>query len=127
GAAGSLTIFLTSFSYRRGIPRAADLVFDVRFLANPHYEANLRELTGLDDRVGRFIEADGAFSDFFHHLNALLDPLLPRYLAEGKSYLTLAIGCTGGKHRSVFTVQKLANWFENHGQNVQVVHRELPD
>ncbi|MDG2033058.1 MAG: RNase adapter RapZ, partial [Rhodospirillales bacterium] len=78
GAAGSLTIFLTSFSYRRGIPRAADLVFDVRFLANPHYETNLRELTGLDDRVGSFIEADGAFSDFFHHLNALLDPLLPR-------------------------------------------------
>ena len=127
GAAESLTIFLTSFSYRRGVPRAADLVFDVRFLANPHYKTNLRKLTGLDDRVGVFIEADNVFSDFFHHLTTLLDPLLPRYLAEGKSYLTLAVGCTGGKHRSVFTVQKLANWFENHGQNVQVLHRELPD
>ena len=127
GAEESLTIFLTSFSYRRGVPRAADLVFDVRFLANPHYETNLRELTGLDDRVGVFIEAENVFSEFFHHLTALLVPLLPRYLAEGKSYLTLAVGCTGGKHRSVFTVRKLANWFENHGQNVQVLHRELPD
>ena len=127
GAADSLTIFLTSFSYRRGVPRAADLVFDVRFLKNPHYETNLRDRTGLDDRVGRFIETDAAFSDFFNHLTAMLDPLLPRFLAEGKSYLTLAIGCTGGKHRSVFTVRKLANWFENHGQNVQVLHRDLPD
>ena len=127
GAEESLTIFLTSFSYRRGVPRAADLVFDVRFLANPHYETNLRELTGLVDRAGVFIEAENEFSEFFHHLTALLVPLLPRYLAEGKSYLTLAVGCTGGKHRSVFTVRKLANWFENHGQNVQVLHRDLPN
>ena len=127
GAAESLTIFLTSFSYRRGVPRAADLVFDVRFLANPHYETNLRELTGLDDPVGAFIEANNVFSDFFDHLTTLLVPLLPRYLAEGKSYLTLAFGCTGGKHRSVFTARKLANWFENRGQNVQVLHRELPN
>ena len=126
-AADSLSIFLTSFSYRRGVPRAADLVFDARFLSNPHYEPTLRDLTGLDDRVGSFIEADEIFSNFFNHLIALLDPLLPRYLAEGKSYLTLAVGCTGGKHRSVFTVKKLANWFENKGQNVQVLHRELLD
>ena len=109
------------------MPRAADLVFDARFLSNPHYEPTLRDLTGLDDRVGSFIEADETFSNFFNHLIALLDPLLPRYLAEGKSYLTLAVGCTGGKHRSVFTVKKLANWFENKGQNVQVLHRELLD
>ena len=124
-AGDSLSVFLTSFSYRRGIPRAADLVFDVRFLANPHYEPALKYLTGLDNPVGDFIKRDDAFADFFTHLTGLLDPLLPRYLAEGKSYLTIAVGCTGGRHRSVFTVQKLANWFDNRGQNVQVLHREL--
>lgn len=124
-AQDSLSIFLTSFSYRRGVPRAADLVFDVRFLSNPYYEPELKELTGLDVKVGNFIERDEAFSEFFSHLTSMVDPLLPRYLAEGKSYLTIALGCTGGKHRSVFAIQKLANWFENRGQNVQVLHREL--
>jgi len=123
----SLSIFLTSFSYRRGVPRAADLVFDARFLTNPHYEPDLKELTGLDDPVGVFIEKDDAFEDFFQNLTTLLNPLLPRFLAEGKSYLTIAVGCTGGQHRSVYTVRKLANWFENQGRNVQVLHRELSD
>ena len=81
----------------------------------------------MDDRVGDFIEADDSFSDFFHNLTTLLNPLLPRFLAEGKSYLTLAIGCTGGKHRSVYATQKLANWFEDRGQKVQVLHREISD
>jgi len=121
----SLSIFVTSFSYKRGIPREADLVFDVRFLRNPHYDLTLRPLTGEDEAVGSYIEADAHFAPFFSALTHLLHPLLPRYSAEGKSYLTLAIGCTGGQHRSVYTAKKLAHWLKNAGENAQLQHREL--
>ena len=120
-----LSIFLTSFSYRRGVPRASDLVFDVRFLANPHYDEHLRYKTGLEDSVGNFISQDPSFAEFFDNLTRLIEPLLPRYRSEGKSYLTIAVGCTGGHHRSVYVIEKLALWFENIGQKVQVLHREL--
>ena len=120
-----LSVFLTSFSYRRGVPRASDLVFDVRFLTNPHYDELLRDKTGLEDAVGNFVSQDPSFTEFFENLTRLIEPLLPRYRSEGKSYLTIAVGCTGGRHRSVYVIEMLAQWFENNGQKVQVLHREL--
>ena len=120
-----LAIFVTSFSYRLGLPREADLVFDVRFLANPHYDLDLRDLTGLDEAVGRFISADSEFQPFFDDLTRLLGPLLGRYAAEGKSYLTIAVGCTGGRHRSVFVAEKLAQWLAKQDRPTDLRHRDL--
>ncbi|TCS61654.1 RNase adapter RapZ [Varunaivibrio sulfuroxidans] len=121
-----LAIFVISFSYRHGLPRQADLVFDVRFLKNPHYDLSLRPLTGRDEAVARFIENDPGWDTFFQGLCAFLTPLLPRYRAEGKSYLTLALGCTGGRHRSVFTAEKIAEWLMQQGLPARLTHRELP-
>ncbi len=120
-----LTIFVTSFSYKRGIPREADLVFDVRFLRNPYYDTSLRTLTGCDEAVGAYIERDEGFADFMTNLQNLLMPLLPRYLGEGKSYLTIAVGCTGGQHRSVYVSRLLHDWLSKLGENTQLQHREL--
>lgn len=120
-----LTVFVTSFSFRQGLPREADLVFDVRFLTNPHYDPDLKKMTGLDQAVGAFIEGDQCFDDFFNNLTSLLSPLLPRYAAEGKSYLTIAVGCTGGRHRSVFVAEKLARWIEHEDRQVHLLHRDL--
>jgi UPF0042 nucleotide-binding protein len=123
--APGLAIAVISFSYRQGLPREADLVLDVRFLHNPHYEADLRDFTGRDADVVRFIEADAGFAPFFAGLTNLLLPLLPRFEQEGKSYLTLAVGCTGGKHRSVMVAERLAAWLREQGQSVEVRHRDL--
>ena len=120
-----LVTFITSFSYRQGLPREADLVFDVRFLRNPHYDPLLRPLCGKDKAVGDHIKEDTGFADFFQNLLNLVVPLLPRYAEEGKSYLTIGIGCTGGKHRSVFVAEKLANELKNAGHKVELRHREL--
>ncbi len=120
-----LALFVTSFSYRLGLPRDADLVFDVRFLNNPHYDRALRPLTGLDPAVGRFIAADSKFKPFFANLTRLLEPLLAAYAAEGKSYLTIAVGCTGGRHRSVFVAERLANWLAGLGRAARLGHRDL--
>lgn len=120
-----LNVFVTSFSYKKGIPREADLVFDVRFLQNPHYDPDLKPLTGMDDRVGAYVRKDAYFEDFMSHLKNLLEPLLPRYMAEGKSYLTIAIGCSGGQHRSVYVARCLAKWLLEIGENAQLQHREL--
>ncbi|MFZ9484862.1 MAG: RNase adapter RapZ, partial [Alphaproteobacteria bacterium] len=103
-----LVVAVVSFAYRWGLPREADLVFDVRFLANPHYEPALEPLTGRDPAVGAFIERDPGFEAFFAGLVAMLAALLPRYEREGKSYLTIGCGCTGGKHRSVHVAERLA-------------------
>lgn len=124
-AAPGITIFVTSFSYRHGLPRDADLVFDVRFLRNPHYLDALRPFTGRDAEVGAFIEADPDFPPFFERLCAWLAPLLPRYEREGKSYLTIAIGCTGGRHRSVYLAERLAAWLSESGRPVGLSHRDL--
>jgi UPF0042 nucleotide-binding protein len=120
-----LVIFVTSFSYRQGLPREADLVFDARFLANPHYVPELKALTGRDPQVAAYVGKDPSFDDYFTRLTGLLAPLLPRFAAEGKSYLTVAIGCTGGKHRSVFMAEKLAGWLQSQGNAVELRHREL--
>jgi len=124
--APGVSVFVTSFSYRNGLPRDADLVFDVRFLENPHYVPALRPLSGLDPAVGAYIEADPGFAPFLEQLSALLVPLLPRYDREGKSYLTIAVGCTGGQHRSVYAAERLAGWLRAQGKPVGPVgHRDL--
>jgi RNase adapter protein RapZ len=120
-----LAIAVMSFSYRHGLPREADLVFDVRFLANPHYRPELRDLTGRDAAVGRHVEADPAFGRFFGDLTDMLIPLLPGFEREGKSYLTLAVGCTGGRHRSVFVAERLAAWLTSQGRPVSLRHRDI--
>ena len=125
GDAPAPALSLVSFAYRNGLPPEADIVFDVRFLANPHYEPDLVSLTGLDAAVAAFVEADPAFAPFFESLTGLLAVVLPRYRDEGKSHLTVAIGCTGGRHRSVFVVEKLAARLVGEGQQASASHREL--
>jgi RNase adapter protein RapZ len=120
-----LGIFVTSFSFRQGLPRDADLVLDVRFLRNPHYVAGLKPLSGKDRAVGEYIAADPDFPALFDQLCSWLKPLLPRYEREGKSYLTIAIGCTGGRHRSVYVAERLAEWLRHDGRHVSVAHRDL--
>lgn len=121
----SLAVFVTSFAYRRGLPREADLVFDARFLKNPYYDPRFRPLSGLDRQVRAFVRRDAGYGRFLADIARLLKPLLPRFAAEGKSYLTVAIGCTGGRHRSVVVAEALAKWFRGQGARVQVRHRDL--
>ncbi len=120
-----LAIFVMSFSFKRGLPRDADLVFDVRFLRNPYYDLELRPLTGQNEDVQGYIRQDDAFPGFFEHLTAMTGPLLPRYRDEGKSYLTIAFGCTGGRHRSVFLTEHYASWLEENGWSAKIRHRDL--
>ena len=120
-----LAIFVTSFSYKRGLPRDADLVFDVRFFQNPHYDKLLRPKTGQDADVQAYIAKDPAFEGFTTQLKGMLRPLLPRYRAEGKSYLTIAFGCTGGRHRSVFMTEYFGAWLQENEWRAQIRHRDL--
>lgn len=124
-ADNSLNVMVTSFSYRQGLPREADLVFDMRFLANPFYEPELREQSGEDAGVAAYIERDPAFAPFFERLGLMLRDLLPAYARAGKRYLTIAIGCTGGRHRSVHTAKKLAETLENGPWRVALRHRDI--
>ncbi len=125
--ADAMAVCVTSFAYRNGLPRQADLVFDVRFLRNPHYEPELRPLTGRDDAVDRFIAADPRLGPFFAKLTDLLAAVLPDYRSEGKNYLTIALGCTGGRHRSVAIAERLAQWFAAQGEPVTLLHRDLQE
>ena len=120
-----LSVFVESFGYGHGLPRHADLVFDVRFLRNPHYDERLRPTTGLDAQTGDYIAGDPDFQPFFDRLTAMLDLLLPRYRAEGKSYLTIAVGCTGGRHRSVYVAARTAGWLAGRGWPHTLRHRDL--
>jgi UPF0042 nucleotide-binding protein len=117
-------IAVMSFSYRRGLPREADLVFDVRFLKNPHYVPELKPLTGRDRGVIDYVAQDPDYEPFIARLEGMIGPLLPRFDAEGKSYLTIAIGCTGGRHRSIAVAERLAQWLRNAGRSVTLVHRD---
>jgi UPF0042 nucleotide-binding protein len=120
-----LNLFVVSFSYRRGLPREADLVFDCRFLANPHYVAALQPLDGRAKAVRDYVAADPGYSEFINGIKALISPLLPRFEKEGKSYLTVAVGCTGGRHRSVCVAEELAPWLGRQGASVSLAHRDL--
>ncbi len=121
----ALTAAVMSFSFRKGLPREADLVFDVRFLRNPHYVPELRPLSGMDRDVARYIEEDPALDDVMDRLDGLMLDLVPRYAAEGKTYLTIAIGCTGGQHRSVFVAERLADVLEGAGHAATRRHRDV--
>ena len=125
GDTATLSIAVVSFAYRHGLPREADLVFDVRFLHNPHYVEALRPQTGLDPAVQDYVQEDPDFPGFTQGLQSFLLPLLPRYQSEGKSYLTLAFGCTGGRHRSVFLAELIGAWLRQRGWSATTLHREL--
>jgi UPF0042 nucleotide-binding protein len=122
---GGLVVQIVSFSYRQGLPREADLVFDVRFLSNPHYIEDLRPMSGLDAEVGAYVEADPGTGTLLESLEQLFSFVLPRYEQEGKSYLTIAVGCTGGRHRSVFIAEKLASMLYGQGWPVRTTHRDI--
>lgn len=120
-----LNLTVMSFAYRHGLPREADLVLDVRFLQNPNWIPELKEQTGQSPSVQRYVQEDTAYAPFFEHIKSFLDLMLPRYQQEGKSYLTIAYGCTGGKHRSVTLAEQTAEWLRLHGRSVTIHHREL--
>lgn len=120
-----LIVSLMSFGFKNGSPREADIVMDVRFLQNPHWVAELKPKTGKDKEVGDYIKEDEGFDGFLENFKTLITPLLPRYAHEGKSYLTIAIGCTGGRHRSVFTVETLAEWLKAQNIQTHIEHRDL--
>ena len=122
---GTPTLSIQSFGFARGMPRNADLVFDMRFLRNPHWDAALRPGTGLDADVAAYVAADPAYEAAVGRIEDLLVLLLPRYRAEGKSYVSVAIGCTGGRHRSVHVAERIAGRLRAEGFSPTVNHRDL--
>jgi UPF0042 nucleotide-binding protein len=124
--AARLLVTLVSFGFKNGLPREADLVLDLRFIRNPFYIESLRPLTGQDPLVRAHVEADPDYAATLDRFTALLLPLLPRYAHEGKSYLTIAIGCTGGQHRSVVAVEALHGRLHGQGWHTTVIHRDMP-
>ena len=125
GRDGSLTVSLVSFGFKHGIPGGSDLVFDVRFLPNPYFLPDLRDQSGLDSDVQAYLDAQGDFEELRVRLEDLLAFLLPRYQRENRSYLTLAVGCTGGRHRSVALCERLKARLEHLGWSVRVHHRDV--
>jgi UPF0042 nucleotide-binding protein len=126
GTAGSApTLHVMSFGFARGLPRNADTVFDMRFLKNPHWVDDLRPKTGLEVPVGDYIATDPAYEDAVSRIESLLLILLPRYRAEGKSYVSVAFGCTGGRHRSVHVAERVAARLREAGFSPTVEHRDL--
>lgn len=122
----SLLVSCVSFGFREGVPEDADLVFDVRFLPNPHFIPEFRPLTGRDARVAKYIRSFPQTREFMKRISDLLVFLLPHYVHEGKSYLTIAVGCTGGQHRSVMIAEELGKNLRHAGYRVKVVHRDSP-
>ena len=120
-----LLVSLVSFGYRYGVPADADLVFDVRFLPNPHFVARLRRYSGKDPRVARYILSFPQTGEFLKRITDLLVYLIPHYIQEGKSYLTIAFGCTGGRHRSVMLAESVSKALSKHGYQAKVLHRDL--
>ena len=125
GEKGHLSVTVVSFGFRGGVPNNADLVFDVRFLPNPYFVPDLKPYPGTDPRVAGFVLGKPEAQEFLDRIHDLLGFLLPRYREEGKSYLTVAIGCTGGKHRSVALAAALAQRLEKDGQPVRLWHRDV--
>ena len=121
----SLQVSLLSFGFKYGAPRDADLVLDVRFLPNPHWIDDLRPLPGTDERVRTYVRGQQTYREFMRRLRALLRFMVPGYVAEGKSYLTVAVGCTGGRHRSVVVSEDLATFFRDKGLPTTLEHRDL--
>ena len=122
----TILVSCVSFGYRHGVPDEADLVFDVRFLPNPHFVPEFRPLTGRDPKVARYIRSFPQTREFISRISELLVYLLPHYIEEGKSYLTIGFGCTGGQHRSVMMAEELAKRLKKSGYQVKVIHRDAP-
>lgn len=124
-AAKEMMVHLQSFGYRYGLPLESDIVMDVRFLPNPYFIKELREFSGLDPMVRAYVMEKTETAEFINRLKSLMDFLLPGYGKEGKSYLTISIGCTGGKHRSVVIVEEMRNFFRDNRVNLKVTHRDI--
>jgi UPF0042 nucleotide-binding protein len=120
-----IAVAVISFGYKYGVPRDADLVLDVRFLPNPHWIDALRPLPGNDGRVRSYVTGQRAYGEFMRRLRSLFDTVVPGYVNQGKSYLTIGVGCTGGRHRSVVVAQEIADYFAKRGYPVTVDHRDL--
>jgi len=114
-----------SFGYKFGIPLDADLVIDVRFLPNPNYVPILREKTGQSPEVKKYVQSQLLYTEFIKHFLALIDFLIPNYIKEGKSYLTIAVGCTGGRHRSVAAAETIADYLKYKKYSVEIYHRDV--
>jgi UPF0042 nucleotide-binding protein len=119
------TITVSSFGYSRGVPHNADLVFDLRFLRNPHWDTALRPLTGLDASVAEYVAADPKYDEAMQKIRALLGFLLPLYDQQGKAYVNIAFGCTGGRHRSVHVAERFGSWLREDGITLTVAHRDV--
>ena len=122
----NILVSCVSFGFRQGVPQDADLVFDVRFLPNPHFVPEFRPLTGRDPKVARYIRSFPQTREFIRRISELLVYLLPHYIREGKSYLTISFGCTGGQHRSVMMAEEVGKLLQKAGYRVKVVHRDSP-
>jgi UPF0042 nucleotide-binding protein len=122
----NLTISSMSFGFKNGVPTDADLVFDVRFLPNPHFVPEFRELTGKHPKVAHYVQGFPQTAEFLQKTEELLEFLLPHYIKEGKSYLTVAFGCTGGQHRSVFIAEEMKKRLEAAGYRAKALHRDMP-
>jgi UPF0042 nucleotide-binding protein len=125
GTESRLQVAVESFGFKHGLPLDADMVLDVRFLPNPHWDEGLRPLTGHDPAVSDYVLETSSGSDFVDRIHDLLSSLLPQYESEGRSYLTVAIGCTGGRHRSVAVAEELAGRLRSDGVAVRAAHRDL--
>lgn len=124
-AAARMRISVTSFGFKHGLPRDVDLVLDCRFLPNPHWDPDLRPFTGLDEQVRKFVLGNEATIEFLDRLDPLLEMLVPAYITEGKAYLTIALGCTGGRHRSVAIAEEVARRLQVAGHKSVVQHRDI--
>lgn len=120
-----LSLLFESFGYKHGVPRDADFVYDVRCLPNPHWQQSLRPFTGRDQPVADFLQSDEQVVELQRDITTFLERWIPRFEADGRCYLTVAIGCTGGQHRSVYLVEQLARHFRQHQRSTQIRHREL--
>jgi UPF0042 nucleotide-binding protein len=125
-ASGRLSLLFESFGFKHGVPKDADFVFDVRCLPNPHWEPRLRPFTGRDADVAEYLQAQPSVERMYEQIRGFMEEWLPNFERESRSYLTVAIGCTGGQHRSVYLAERLARHFRQHSDNVSVRHRELP-
>jgi UPF0042 nucleotide-binding protein len=121
-----MQITVKSFGFKKGAPRDVDMVFDVRFLRNPHWDDALKALTGQDEAVGAYITADEDFAAFWDNVASMMALLLPRYQKEGKSYFTIGFGCMGGQHRSVYCTEKLAAQLKAQDYSINIQHRDMP-
>lgn len=123
--ANDFIVTLQSFGFKNGVPTDADMMFDVRFMRNPHFDDGLRTMTGLNEEVQEYVKADESYHKFMEKLTDMVNMLIPLYVIEGKKYFNISIGCTGGKHRSVTVVENLAAALSNNSCNIRIKHRDI--